>query len=169
MSAQLPVHDTVAIRAAQTNDAHAIAALGDAAQRVYNELLPHFYHHVDPSYWHSRFLRSLGLRDYFIFVAEVQTPSGAVCAGYIELFIKHTTSPLIVPQLRLLVDNLVVAPGYRGEGIGKKLLVHADTFAREHGIDIIELQVATGNDAAFHLYNSHGFTTRSFTLEKRLK
>lgn len=158
----------VLIRPAQHSDADVIASLGDTAQRTYAALLPEFYNCMDRSYWHSRFLRSLSLRDYFIFVAELCTADTTLCAGYIELFIKRTTSPLVMPRLRLLVDNLVVDVHCRNRGIGRQLLAYADAFAAERGIDTVELQVAAHNTAAMHLYQSHGFSTRSLTLEKKL-
>lgn len=158
---------TFRIRPARPADADALAALGEAAQNTYLSLLPSFFSPVDRHYWRMRFLHALELKDYYIFVAE---PDGeAEHAGYIELFIKRTATPIVRPPTRLVIDNIVVAPAFRRRGAGRLLLDFADDFARQHDIDTIELQVAAGNSVALALYEQCGFGSRSITMEKRLK
>jgi ribosomal protein S18 acetylase RimI-like enzyme len=155
------------IRPARSEDAEAMSALGETAQNTYQSLLPSFFRQVDRSYWHTRFLHALELKDYYIFVVEPD--SRHMIAGYIELFIKRTATPIVLPSTRLLIDNIVVAPEFRRHGIGTQLLGFADDFARHHAIDTIELQVAAGNTAAMALYEQCGFGKRSITMEKKIR
>ncbi|MEM4780467.1 MAG: ribosomal protein S18-alanine N-acetyltransferase [Halalkalicoccus sp.] len=58
------------------------------------------------------------------------------------------------------VKDLAVAPDYRGEGIGRRLLSRAlETLARE-GVGWVKLEVRTGNEPAIALYRAFGFELR---------
>ena len=62
---------------------------------------------------------------------------------------------LIVGELQIL--NIATAPGFRRQGIGGKLLEHAFTVCREHGLEQALLEVRAGNSAAIALYQRRGF------------
>lgn len=51
----------------------------------------------------------------------------------------------------------LVAGGYRGSGLGRRLLDDALTFCRDRGYDSVFLWTAAGLDAAAHLYRQAGF------------
>jgi ribosomal protein S18 acetylase RimI-like enzyme len=51
-----------------------------------------------------------------------------------------------------------VRQGYRGKGIGRRLLVDCLSLARMAGIERVELEVFSDNAAAIYLYERHGFT-----------
>lgn len=55
------------------------------------------------------------------------------------------------------IDNLAVAPEYRGFGIGEKLLIAAYGGAFERKCEFISLEVRKSNLAAIALYRKHGF------------
>lgn len=157
------------VRIARAEDADSIAALASEGHEAYRSLLPHFFKELDTRYWHTRFVHSLSLQNYFVFVAEMPTPIPADIVGYIELFIKHTSSPTIQPSKRLIIDNLIVAPAYQRMGIGSHLLLFAERIAHQREIAIIELQVAAANQAAIDLYEKSGFRQRIYTMEKVLE
>ncbi len=50
-----------------------------------------------------------------------------------------------------------IIDGYRGHGIGTKLLVAALKHAKEIGLEKVELHVYTSNSAAIALYRKQGF------------
>lgn len=50
-----------------------------------------------------------------------------------------------------------VLPGYRGQGLGKRLLMACIQKAKTKGITRIQLQVRADNNAAIKLYESAGF------------
>ncbi|MFO0897359.1 MAG: GNAT family N-acetyltransferase [Pirellulales bacterium] len=50
-----------------------------------------------------------------------------------------------------------VAAGYRGQGIGKRLLAAALEQARARGLERVQLDVFTSNKAAVALYRAFGF------------
>jgi ribosomal protein S18 acetylase RimI-like enzyme len=56
-----------------------------------------------------------------------------------------------------LLEDLVVHPDYRGQGVGTQLLDYALAFARSQQILRITLLTDHDNLAAQHLYSQHGF------------
>ena len=58
---------------------------------------------------------------------------------------------------RLTIEDIEVAPGHRGRGIGRALMEHADGFARERGAEHLWLEVSTVNAPAVHAYRRMGF------------
>ena len=55
------------------------------------------------------------------------------------------------------LEELVVRPGYRGQGIGSKLMDWADGVFLEHGVRQVELLVVAGNEEARRFYERRGF------------
>ena len=57
------------------------------------------------------------------------------------------------------VNGLATLPGYRGRGLGSKLLEVANDLAMEAGCDELSLEVFEQNAGAVRLYESHGYRT----------
>jgi ribosomal protein S18 acetylase RimI-like enzyme len=57
----------------------------------------------------------------------------------------------------LNIHDVVVAEKYRGRGISKKLLAHAEEIARRIGCCKLTLEVLEGNTVAQDLYQSCGY------------
>jgi ribosomal protein S18 acetylase RimI-like enzyme len=58
---------------------------------------------------------------------------------------------------RLAIDDIEIAPPYRGQGVGRALVGHAVEFARERGAGHIWLEVTNINAPAIHAYRRMGF------------
>jgi GNAT superfamily N-acetyltransferase len=56
-----------------------------------------------------------------------------------------------------LLEDMVVAPGARGQGTGSALLTHAIAWAQGHGVHRITLLTDGDNHAAQRFYAQHGF------------
>ncbi|MGW3323988.1 GNAT family N-acetyltransferase [Streptomyces virginiae] len=59
---------------------------------------------------------------------------------------------------RLTIEDIEVAPGHRGRGIGRGLMECAERFARERGARHLWLEVSSVNAPAVHAYRRMGFT-----------
>jgi ribosomal protein S18 acetylase RimI-like enzyme len=57
------------------------------------------------------------------------------------------------------VNGLATLPGYRGRGLGSKLLEAANDLAAEAGCDELSIEVFEQNEGAVRLYESHGYRT----------
>ncbi len=53
--------------------------------------------------------------------------------------------------------SLAVHPRFRGEGLGRELLVHLASTCRNNGLSAIRLEVGTENETAMRLYREAGF------------
>ncbi|MFT3996411.1 MAG: GNAT family N-acetyltransferase, partial [Asticcacaulis sp.] len=57
----------------------------------------------------------------------------------------------------LNIHDLTVAPEFRGRGIGRTLMIEAETLARERGCVKLTLEVLEGNAVAQSLYEALGY------------
>jgi ribosomal protein S18 acetylase RimI-like enzyme len=94
----------------------------------------------------------------------VQTLLVARAAGKVVgvLLLQEMASPddeIYRPRRYLYVDELMVAGTRRGHGIGRRLMEAAEGWARELGIEEIELNVWERNVGAIAFYEHLGYTT----------
>lgn len=90
---------------------------------------------------------------------------GEELVGYACLY-WHFTS--LVPAETVLMNDLFVAEGNRGEGIGRALIEASAQVARERGAHHLEWATAPDNAAAQRLYDSTG-AERSEWIEYELR
>ena len=67
------------------------------------------------------------------------------------------------------IDELYVAPSYRGAGLGRQAVEWAEAACREQGAGAVHLEVEIDNERAHALYRRSGFAERGLRLmTKRL-
>jgi ribosomal protein S18 acetylase RimI-like enzyme len=81
-----------------------------------------------------------------VFVAE----SGGEIVGYITTWIDRDCQSGFIP-------NLGVASGFRGQGLGRKLIEHALVFFRQRDLTFARIETLDQNEIGQHLYPSIGF------------
>jgi ribosomal protein S18 acetylase RimI-like enzyme len=69
---------------------------------------------------------------------------------------------------RAFVYNLEVEQSYRGQGLGRAVMLAAEDYARSHGVHTMGLHVFGHNEAAMHLYNALGYRVTSASMAKSL-
>lgn len=67
-----------------------------------------------------------------------------------------------------IVDEMVVAESYRGQGIGKKLMDHITKIATGQNCKWIELDSSFHREEAHAFYTSLGFEKRAYWFSKKL-
>jgi ribosomal protein S18 acetylase RimI-like enzyme len=103
--------------------------------------------------------------DGTIIVAE---DNGAV-VGFVAVFAHLDSESLIETTTDYAyISDLVVLPAYRGHGIGRALLQHAESFAKDHGAKIVKVDVLIANVVAHELYRAIGFQDHEVRLIKVL-
>lgn len=79
---------------------------------------------------------------------------GTMPVGYLVLTLGYS---LEFHGRDAFIDELVVAPSYRHQGIGKRAMQFAETACRSLGVHALHLEVERHNTAAQQLYRQFGF------------
>ena len=82
--------------------------------------------------------------------------AGDAVAGYMKTGIK--VPPQLVGRKCMELERLYLLESYHGRGIGRQLLEHYITTARQEGYEVAWLGVWEHNPKAIGLYKSMGFT-----------
>ena len=118
---------------------------------------------INGSDWRSRKAKHVDMdaaRDpEGIFVAEID----GMAVGYVSSWMDHEVGMGYIP-------NIAVASGYRGQGIGRKLLEHVMEALRRQGMSHVRIETLAENSIGEHLYTSLGFEeiTRQIHFVKKL-
>lgn len=72
-------------------------------------------------------------------------------------------------EKRIHVVHFVVDGAQRGNGIGTKLLDAVEQYAKQVGVELIELLVTESNDKAVKFYKNKEFNVERYTMIKRLE
>jgi ribosomal protein S18 acetylase RimI-like enzyme len=101
-----------------------------------------------------------------LFVAE---ENGAVI-GFIHV-VEDKTPPYkpVVPHRFAVIIDLYIDEKHRKLGLGKELMNAAKQWAKERGLDYIELMVLRENEAGIGFYQREGFQTVSHTMRLKIK
>lgn len=100
-----------------------------------------------------------------IFVAE--TEDGVL--GYAFCQLQETKDNLLLQDRKTLyIDDLCVEEGYRGTGIGKALLNHVRSYAKEQSCHSITLNVWALNESALRFYEKNGLLPLKYGMEQLL-
>lgn len=84
------------------------------------------------------------------YVSKVYDSKKLVGLGWI--FIRQT-----MLRKQAVIDDMIVDDKYRGKGLGRKILKELIQWAKEMGVDVIELTTGHHRVAAGKLYESEGF------------
>jgi len=74
----------------------------------------------------------------------------------------------MIRPLRIAEIGIGILDGYRGLGIGQRLIAELERWAADHGIDRIVLLVAEANVGALRLYRRLGYAGDSVVLRKEV-
>ncbi len=93
--------------------------------------------------------------------------AAGVPVGMIELWLKTGRGPdsprIIGPRVDL---GIVVAPAWRGRGVGTALMLAGESWARRHGARGMTLDLSAANDGARRLYERLGYAVHELTMDK---
>jgi ribosomal protein S18 acetylase RimI-like enzyme len=140
--------------------------------RLVDEVNLHHYHGapevflpaLDPermaSFWGDFLTRG----DAAIYVAEVD---GAL-VGFVVVTQGEERTAFTQAITFTKIISLGVTETLRGQGIGTQLLVRAEAWSRERGVDEIRLNVWAFNQFAVEMYQKHEYAIRSHQLAKRI-
>lgn len=98
--------------------------------------------------------------------------TGAILVARVDLELAGMVNILFTISTALgervaILEDMVVAPRFRGSGVGSKLMAHAIQSARDSGCKRITLLTDRANESAQRFYQRHGFA-RSAMIPMRL-
>lgn len=99
----------------------------------------------------------------FVFVAE---DADGERVGFLHL---QKTQDFFTGRTNCHVSDLAVAQEHERRGVGRALLDHAETWAREHRCALLTLGVFPGNERARALYEATGFGPDLVRLAKPVR
>lgn len=150
------------IREGTIEDYYAVEQIAKQVQELHVEFRPDIYQSVDTVFdvnTYGEFLNSKS-----VMVAEKE----GMVIGFMDSYIRETNAPSLIKRRVLFIDSIAVIEGYRGKGIGTKLLEYAKEYAREKGLQAVELQVNAKNKNAYHSYVNNGFSEKTINMEFKL-
>ncbi|MCB0739128.1 MAG: GNAT family N-acetyltransferase [Bacteroidetes bacterium] len=127
-------------------------------------------------------LRNLAESDYLLTSPSEFHPSVSDTENWIQFHIDKPNSSIMIASHDnqvIAVQNitgkqtkkvnhtadfgLAILPEYRGQGVGKKMVEFAISWAKENNnLKMLTLEVFSANKPAFHLYKSFGFEQYGF-------
>lgn len=148
---------------AKMTDYEEIMSLYLAATRAMNEKgieqwFEGFYPPADQLRTDLLFGTCFAMKDETGKIVAVVTLDDEVMGDY------HLLQWQFADEAPLIVHRLAVLPSVQGQGIAKKMMAFAETFALENGFETIRLDAYLGNPAALHLYESLGYTRAEGTI-----
>ena len=153
-------------RSATSEDYEAFCDLSASVDRLHRENLPDFFQEPSGPVRERKYFQELLARnDVQIFIAAQDQK----IVGYVHIFVQETPSiPLLKQRKFGVIDAIVVDEAFRGQGVGKKLMDRAESWAREQGATSMELNVYTFNQEALDFYQRIGYRSLRTRMSKEI-
>lgn len=162
-SAQIPTR-TVQIRVGDDGDR---AFFLEIEEQTTWENLPHDKRHMERAHLSEKLRETLEILlaapENVLFIAD-----DAQNGEKMGLLWLGTRFNAITGELEAWIYNLTVLPQFQGCGVGKKLMEHAENYARDNGFCVIGLAVATHNERAQKLYARLNYQASNVLMRKIL-
>ena len=157
---------TYMVREAVDTDYDQVCRLYAIGDELHQDQLPHIFQRVEGPARDAEYVQSLVHGDDFgLFVAEVEDQ----LVGLVSVRASWTAAvPMLVRRTYAVVDILVVKKGFRRQGIGTALMKRAQSWARQKGLESIELTVWEFNTGAARFYERLGYKTERLWMGTRL-
>lgn len=155
--------DSIVIRRAVKSDYEVIGKLLEGQLIMHRNGRPDLFGDGSGKYTYEDFCELLELPDCVIFTAIC----GEKIAGYLMCRIKRPVgNPILRDVKSFYLDDLCVAPEFRGTGAGKALMKAAEEHAKSIGCYNVTLNVWEFNENAKEFYQHLGYGTQKRQMEK---
>lgn len=155
----------MSIRIQETTDYSLLAELNEPVQMLHYSLYPDVFKPYDRSAVETFFVSLFREKEVGAFLAKRnETVMGYVIAIITDL----PENPFQHARRYVELDQLLVLEDHRQQGVGKELLDAVVAFAREHGINRIQLNHWTMNAEARSFFNANGFSYCREVMYKEL-
>lgn len=152
------------VRDAVEADLGALADLLLIVQQMHVEAQPDTYRAMTHATAAELLAARLAEPGAYLRVAEAGTELQGYCSAVVR---GGPHLPLLQPGEFLYLNELVVRPGSRRQGVGRALVADLRQFARDRGLPQIKLDVGEFNSAARAFFCSLGFDVVGARLSAR--
>lgn len=109
----------------------------------------------------------LNNKDVKLFVIENLENSEIL--GYSNLKLMNTPNiDIVVKSKYIYIDDFCIKQAYKRKGIGKKLFNFILEYAKQQGVESVQLNVWSFNEDAIEFYNFMGMKERNVRMEMRV-
>jgi ribosomal protein S18 acetylase RimI-like enzyme len=157
---------TISIRKALAHDLESIIPLMKALDAHHVEIMPeNFKTFEGPTRPMELLEKKIASPDNALFIAL----SDSKVVGFVDIQkSSNPPYPMFVQKDFALLDNLYVAPEFRGTGLARSLFEKAKDWAKEQGLPSLQLKVYDKNKSAIRFYRKEGLIPLSTTFETEL-
>ena len=146
----------ISIRPAGLSDFHSVGKIFAQENRFHAELVPEVIQVLEPIMSEEWFARLLAKPEHTLLLGIVNDKA----VGLVWLSERsNPDDPIYRPRRHVYIEELAVAEGHRGQGIGRELMRAAGDWARERGVQKIELDVWEVNQGAIAFYDRLNYRT----------
>lgn len=114
-------------------------------------------------FYSKPFAESVTDENRLVLVAECESQ----IVGFAYAEIEHTPDDC-TPAPYVSLDMIGVNQSHRGQGIARAIMKEVESWAREKGMNVIQLAVGESNVPAIRLYESLGYQTVMRKMQKEL-
>ena len=140
----------LSIRPASMTDFDAVGRIFAQENRFHSELVPEVIQVLDPIMSEAWFAKLLAIPEQTLMLGETNDE----VVGLVWLSVRsNPDDPIYRPRRTVYIEELAVAEEHRGQGIGCHLMQAAEGWARERGVQEIELDVWEENRRAISFYD----------------
>ncbi len=149
---------TVRMETASPADVDTLARLNQHVHRLHVEAVPHFFKLPNQQEAVIFFSELLGKDNCRAFIAYIE----GTAVGYILITTgERPVNAFSFARRWLYIDQISVEPNWQGQGVGRELMNAALQYAREAGIDDIEVDTWAFNTPAQSFFQSMGFQPKT--------
>lgn len=153
------------IRNALSSDLIEIAELLLVVHQLHVNAGPTIYREISPCMAVEFLASRMAEKNAYLRVAE----SDSEILGYCSAAIRSAVSiPLFQPRQFIYVNEIVIRPASRRDGVGCALIADLRQLARQHDTEEIELDVRNFNSGAQAFFKSQGFELLGAKMHMRL-
>lgn len=151
----------MSVRLASAADLERLVELNLEVHDLHVAHMPDLFKPADPEDVSAYFAAMVAADAAEIFVAC----EGPVVVGYLLLVLRERPEdPVMLAQRFAYIEQIGVTAEHRGRGHGHELIAAARTFARQRGLDRVELDTWGFNKAAHAFFHAEGFHTRNIRM-----
>lgn len=156
----------VRIETASPADTDTLARLNQHVHKLHIEAVPHFFKRPNQQEVATFFKELLGKDNWRAFIAYVDDTA----VGYVLVTTgERPVNTFSLARRWLYIDQISVEPNWQGQGVGRELMKAALQYAREAGLDNIEVDTWAFNSAAQSFFQSVGFQPKTKRFWMRLE